>query len=75
MTRLVDSLRELITPTSGLSLAAEIDGQIVGHALFTRSLLDAPSDWWTSRCSASWASQRRWAPTAGSRTLFACPIC
>jgi putative acetyltransferase len=40
--RLVDSLRELITPTTGLSLVAEHDGQIVGHVMFTRSLLDAP---------------------------------
>jgi putative acetyltransferase len=42
VTKLVDSLRELITPMSGLSLVAELNGQIVGHALFTRSLLDAP---------------------------------
>ena len=40
--RLVDSLRELITPTAGLSLVAEQDGQIVGHVMFTPSLLDAP---------------------------------
>jgi len=39
---LVDSLRETITPTDGLSLVAEHDGQIVGHVMFTRSLLDAP---------------------------------
>jgi putative acetyltransferase len=39
---LVDSLREIITPTDGLSLVAEQDGQIVGHVMFTRSLLDAP---------------------------------
>jgi putative acetyltransferase len=39
---LVDSLRETITPTDGLSLVAGHDGQIVGHAMFTRSLLDAP---------------------------------
>ena len=39
---LVDSLREIITPTAGLSLVAEQDGQIVGHVMFTRSLLDAP---------------------------------
>jgi putative acetyltransferase len=42
VTRLVDALRELITPTAGLSLVAELDGQIVGHVMFTRSLLDAP---------------------------------
>ncbi len=39
---LVDSLRETITPTDGLSLVAERGGQIVGHVMFTRSLLDAP---------------------------------
>jgi putative acetyltransferase len=37
---LVDSLRDISTP--GLSLVAERDGQIVGHVMFTRSLLDAP---------------------------------
>ena len=40
--RLVDALRETITPADGLSLVAEHDGQIVGHVMFTRSLLDAP---------------------------------
>ena len=39
---LVDSLREAITPADGLSLVAEHDGQVVGHVMFTRSLLDAP---------------------------------
>ena len=39
---LVDALRETITPMNGLSLVAEHDGQIVGHVMFTRSLLDAP---------------------------------
>jgi putative acetyltransferase len=39
---LIDSLRETITPTDGLSLVAGHDGQIVGHVMFTRSLLDAP---------------------------------
>ncbi|MEU6352452.1 N-acetyltransferase [Streptomyces sp. NPDC047072] len=39
---LVDTLRDTITPESGLSLVAELDGQIVGHVMFTRSLLDAP---------------------------------
>ena len=39
---LVDTLRETITPAAGLSLVAEHDGQIVGHVMFTRSLLDAP---------------------------------
>ncbi|MEV8372140.1 N-acetyltransferase [Kribbella sp. NPDC056861] len=39
---LVDTLRHTIAPEGGLSLVAEQDGQIVGHAMFTRSLLDAP---------------------------------
>jgi putative acetyltransferase len=39
---LVDTLRETITPTGGLSLVAEHDGQVVGHVMFTGSLLDAP---------------------------------
>jgi putative acetyltransferase len=38
---LVDALRETITPADGLSLVAEHDGQIVGHVMFTCSLLDA----------------------------------
>lgn len=39
---LVDSLRETITPTEGLSVVAEDGGRLVGHVMFTRSLLDAP---------------------------------
>lgn len=39
---LVDSLRDTIPTSGGLSLVAERDGQIVGHIMFTRSLLDAP---------------------------------
>jgi putative acetyltransferase len=39
---LVDTLRETITPKDGLSLVAGHNGQIVGHVMFTRSLLDAP---------------------------------
>ena len=39
---LADTLRETITPTDGLSLVAGHDGQIAGHVMFTRSLLDAP---------------------------------
>lgn len=39
---LVDALRETIGPDGGLSLVAEQDGQVVGHVMFTRSLLDAP---------------------------------
>ena len=39
---LVDDLRETITPKEGLSLVVRADGQIVGHVMFTLSLLDAP---------------------------------
>jgi putative acetyltransferase len=39
---LVDTLRETIAPADGLSLVAEHAGQIAGHIMFTRSLLDAP---------------------------------
>jgi putative acetyltransferase len=39
---LVDTLRDTITADSGLSLVAEHAGQVVGHIMFTRSLLDAP---------------------------------
>jgi putative acetyltransferase len=39
---MVDALRETITPADGLSLVAEDHGQIAGHVMFTRSLLDAP---------------------------------
>ena len=39
---LVDTLRETITPKDGLSLVVGHDGQIIGHVMFTRSLLDAP---------------------------------
>lgn len=39
---LVDTLRDTITPADGLSLVAEHDGQVVGHVMFTRGLLDAP---------------------------------
>lgn len=38
---LVDSLRDTIAPDGGLSLVAEQDGLVVGHVMFTRSLLDA----------------------------------
>jgi putative acetyltransferase len=40
---LVKALRELVTATAGLSLVAEINGQVIGHVMFTPSLLDAPS--------------------------------
>jgi putative acetyltransferase len=39
---LLPELRGLITPESGLSLVAEDEGELVGHVLFTPSLLDAP---------------------------------
>ena len=39
---LVDSLRALLTSSEGLSLVARVDDQVVGHVMFTRSLLDAP---------------------------------
>lgn len=41
--KLVDALRESPDWIDGLSFVAELDGQIVGHILFTRSLLDAPT--------------------------------
>jgi putative acetyltransferase len=39
---LVDALRKSVTTDSGLSLVAEDAGEVVGHVMFTRSLLDAP---------------------------------
>lgn len=39
---LAKALRELVTPTAGLSLVAEINGRLIGHVMFTPSLLDAP---------------------------------
>lgn len=39
---LVDDLRRSITQESGLSLVAEVDGEVAGHVMLTRSLLDAP---------------------------------
>jgi putative acetyltransferase len=39
---LVDTLRDTLTADHGLSLVAEHDGQVVGHVMFTRGLLDAP---------------------------------
>ena len=39
---LVDDLRELVASDEGLSLVAEHCGDVVGHLMFTRSLLDAP---------------------------------
>ncbi len=40
--QLVEALRASPDWVPGLSFVAELDGQIVGHVLFTRSLLDAP---------------------------------
>jgi putative acetyltransferase len=39
---LADELRGLVAADAGSSFVAELDGQIVGHVMFTRSLLDAP---------------------------------
>jgi putative acetyltransferase len=39
---LVETLRDTITADNGLSLVAEHEGQVVGHVMFTRCLLDAP---------------------------------
>jgi putative acetyltransferase len=40
---LVDALRGLVTPQDGLSLVVVDDRRlVVGHVMFTRSLLDAP---------------------------------
>ena len=40
---LVDALRGSWGWTDGLSVVAERDGELVGHVLFTRSWLDAPT--------------------------------
>jgi len=39
---LVDALRTAITADDGLSLVAECAGDVVGHVMFARGLLDAP---------------------------------
>jgi putative acetyltransferase len=39
---LVDRLRSSPDWIDGLSFVAELDGEVVGHILFTRGLLDAP---------------------------------
>ncbi len=41
--RLVDALRASVGPNRGLSLVAEDDGELVGHVMFSPSLLDAPT--------------------------------
>ncbi len=40
---LVNDLRATVTAGDGLSLVAERDGRVVGHVMFSVSLLDAPS--------------------------------
>ena len=42
VTRLVDDLRGLVAKGEGVSLVAEGANGVVGHAMFTSSLLDAP---------------------------------
>lgn len=42
VTGLVDDLRDSVTDDNGLSLVAHQAGEVVGHVMFTRSLLDAP---------------------------------
>ncbi|GII81514.1 hypothetical protein Sru01_64960 [Sphaerisporangium rufum] len=42
MADLVDTLRHGIRSGGGLALVAEAAGQVVGHVMFTPSLLDAP---------------------------------
>jgi putative acetyltransferase len=39
---LVDDLRDLLVRNEGLSLVAEDGDELVGHVMFTQSLLDAP---------------------------------
>lgn len=39
---LVDDLRRTLARHEGASLVADLDGRVVAHVLFTRSLLDAP---------------------------------
>jgi putative acetyltransferase len=39
---LVDDLRLLVDRGQGVSLVAEEDGEVLGHVMFTESLLDAP---------------------------------
>jgi putative acetyltransferase len=40
--RLVEALRPLISEGSGVSLVAEVGGEVIGHVMFTPGLLDAP---------------------------------
>jgi putative acetyltransferase len=41
---LVDDLRPIVERGEGLSLVAELDGEIVAHLMFTQSFLDAPRE-------------------------------
>ena len=47
---LVDDLRLAVTADDGLSLVAEVR-VVVGHVMFTGSLLDARAAWFAFRCS------------------------
>jgi putative acetyltransferase len=40
---LIESLRGLLAARGGLSLVATLSGEVAGHVMFTRSLLDAPA--------------------------------
>ena len=40
--QLVDALRDIVTSERGLSVVAEDGGEVIGHVMFTTSLLDAP---------------------------------
>src|SRR5258708_32671437 len=54
---LVDPLRETITPTDGLSLVAEHDGQIVGTS-YSPAVCSTPlGGWLTCKYSAPWPSR------------------
>ncbi len=48
---LLDGLRQSVTADHGLSLVADDGGAVVGHVLFTRSLLDAPRRLVEASCS------------------------
>lgn len=70
---LVDTLRAALAPGEGLSLVTERAGQVVGHVMFTRSLLDAPrrlvdvhvlSPWPWCQSTRARASVPRWSTAA-----------
>ena len=56
---LVDELRDAVMRGDGLSLVAEDGDQLVGHAMFSPSLLDAPKRLLPCRCSARSESCQR----------------